>query len=293
MRSGADYLVRVIDRLAWVTTKDARGRDEDEPIAVEALRQAGVQVDVVDWDDPVVAWSTFDRVVLRSAWDYPQRLAEFLDWLRLVDAVTELVNPIALVRWSLDKHYLGELAAAGVPITPTVFVEPGESAVFPAGEFVIKPAIGAGSKDASAYGPDQHRAAHEHLNRLHTQRKSVLVQPLLASVATDGEWPLIFFHGTYSHAASKRVTLPRAGSVDDLFAAEVNAAHQASDAQIETAQAAVDVVSARLGTPAYARVDLVNDDDANPCVLEVELIEPSLFLPYAEPVAIERMVRRV
>ena len=282
--------MRVIERLAWVTTKEARGRDEDEPIAVAALRLAGVQVDVVDWDDPIAQWSSFDRVVLRSAWDYPQRLAEFLEWLQAVDAVTDLLNPIPLVRWSLDKHYLGELAAAGVPITPTEFVEPGASANFPPGEFVIKPAIGAGSKDASAYGPEQHPLAQAHIERLHKQGKSVLVQPFLASVATEGEWPLIFFGGTYSHAASKRVALPRAGTVDDLFAAEINAAHVACDAQIETAQAAMDVVSGRLGTPAYARVDLVNNDDGQPCVLEVELIEPSLFLPYAEPAAVDRMV---
>ena len=155
---------------------------------------------------------------------------------------------------------------------------------------MVKPAIGAGSKDASAYGPTSTQPPPEHIERLHAQGKSVLVQPFLASVATDGEWPLIFFRGKYSHAASKRVALPRAGSVDDLFAAETNAAHIASDAQIKTAQAAVDVVSARLGTPAYARVDLVNDDDGRPCVLELELIEPSLFLPYAEPAAVERMV---
>ena len=280
----------MIERLAWVTTKDARGRDEDEPIALAALRGAGVQVDVVDWPDPDVAWSTFDRVVLRSAWDYPQRLADFLEWLQAVDAVTDLLNPIPMVRWSLDKHYLGDLAAAGVPITPTAFVEPGDDVAFPAGDFVVKPAIGAGSKDASVYGPDQHPAAAEHVERLGAQGTSVLVQPFLASVAIAGEWPLIFFRGEYSHAASKRVALPRAGTVDDLFAAETNAPHIASTEQVATAQAAVNVVSARVGTPAYARVDLVNDDEGHPCVLEVELIEPSLFLPYAEPAAVDRMV---
>ena len=282
--------MRVIERLAWVTTKGARGRDEDEPVAIDALRRAGVHVDVVDWDDPAVEWSAFDRVALRSAWDYPERLSEFLDWLSAVDAVTELMNPIALVRWNLDKHYLGELAGAGVPITPTVFVEPGETAVFPASDFVVKPAIGAGSRDASAYGPDQHALAIEHLTRLHAQGTSVLVQPFLASVATNGEWPLVFFRGRYSHAASKRVALPWAGTVDDLFAAEVNVPHLASDEQVRVAQSAIDVVAARVGTPAYARVDLVNDDDQHPCVLEVELIEPSLFLPYAESAAVERMV---
>jgi hypothetical protein len=110
-------------------------------------------------------------------------------------------------------------------------------------------------------------------------------------VATDGEWPMVFLGGAFSHAASKRVDLPRAGSITDLFAAEVNAPHTASPAQVEVAQAAVDVVSRRLGTPRYARVDLVRDDREQYVVLEVELIEPSLFLAQADDGAAHRLAR--
>lgn len=277
----------MIRRLAWVTARAARGRDEDEPLALAALRRTGVQVDVVDWDDPAVEWAGFDRVVMRSIWDYPERLSEFVDWVDRVSAVTDLVNPAATVRWNLDKHYLIELAGAGVPITPTEFVRGGETATFPAGEFVIKPAVGAGSRDAASYRPDQHAQARAHVARLQESGRAVLVQPLLAAVATEGEWPLVFVDGRYSHAAVKRVSLPQADAVADLFAAETNAAHVATDAQIEVAQAALDVVSARLGTPVYARIDLVRDDAGRFCVLEVELIEPSLFLPYTDSVAVE------
>ena len=278
----------MIERLAWVTAREARGLDEDEPLALAALQRAGVSVDVLDWDDPEANWSRFDRVVLRSAWDYPQRLPEFLSWLEEVDAVSDLVNPPPLVHWSLDKQYLTELAEAGVPITPTVFVPPASVARFPAGDFVVKPAVGAGSRDASSYGPDQHQAAAAHVARLHAAGQTVLVQPFVKSVATEGEWPLVFFDGQFSHAASKRVALPQAGAVEDLFAAETNAGHDATEAQIEVAQAAVDLVSARLGMPTYARVDLVRDDAGQFCVLEVELIEPSLFLPYTDLAAAER-----
>ncbi len=278
----------MIERLAWVTAREARGRDEDEPLALAALQRTGVSVEVLDWDDPDVNWSRFDRVVLRSAWDYPQRLDEFLSWLEQVDAVSDLVNPPATVRWNLDKQYLAELAEAGVPITPTVFVHPGSAAAFPAEHFVVKPAVGAGSRDAAWYGADQHETAAAHVARLHASGQVVLVQPFLKSVATDGEWPLIFFHGQFSHAASKRVALPQAGTVEDLFAAETNAEHVATAAQIDVAQAAMDLVSSRLGTPAYARVDLVRDDAGQFCVLEVELIEPSLFLPYTDSAAVER-----
>ena len=212
-----------------------------------------------------------------------------MSWLEEVDAVSDLLNPPATVRWSLDKQYLAELAEAGIPITPTVFLQPGSAATFPVGDFVVKPAVGAGSRDAASYRADQHEAAVAHVARLHAAGQVVLVQPFLTSVATDGEWPLVFFDGRFSHAANKRVALPQAGAVDDLFAAETNAEYVATAAQIDVAQAAVDLVSGRLGTPAYARVDLVRDDAGQFCVLEVELVEPSLFLPYTDSAAAERL----
>lgn len=276
-------------RLAWVTTRPARGGDDDELLALAALDRVGVAVDVVDWDDTQVDWASYDRVVLRSTWDYVQRLPEFLRWLDEVDAVSRLVNPLAMVRWNLDKRYLADLAEAGVPTTPTAFVAPGEAASWPDGRCVVKPAVGAGSRDAAAYGPDQRATAEAHVARLHGAGQVVLVQPFVASVATDGEWALVFLDGVLSHAAGKRVALPRAGEVNDLHAAETVTAHVASAGQAEVARAAVDVVASRFSVPAYARVDLVRDDAGGHRVLEVELVEPSLFLPYAGPGAADRL----
>lgn len=279
-----------IHRLAWVTARAAHGRDPDEPLAVAAFAAAGVDVAVVDWDDPAVDWSSFDRVVLRSAWDYPDRFDEFLAWIERVDAVTDLRNPVDPMRWSLDKHYLAELQAAGVPITPTEFVEPGERPEFPEGGWVVKPSVGAGSRDAAAYHDGQQALATEHVERLHSRGLTALVQPRLPSVAVEGEWPMVFFAGEYSHAASKRVDLPVAGEVDDLFAAEVNVPHTADAEQIAVATAAHDVVRRRFGDLAYVRVDLVRGDDGGYCVMEVELVEPSLFLTEGGPGAVRRCV---
>ena len=132
----------MIKNLAWVTTRAAHGRDEDEPALVDALESAGCKVDIVDWDNRDINWSHFDRVVLRSAWDYPERLTEFLTWLDHVAAVSNVVNSPAIVRWNLDKNYLSELAEANISITPTVFVQPNSAATFPDGEFVVKPHSG-------------------------------------------------------------------------------------------------------------------------------------------------------
>ncbi|MCK0112971.1 hypothetical protein MWU75_12550 [Ornithinimicrobium sp. F0845] len=280
----------MIEHLAWVTTAPARGRDVDAPLAVPALRAEGVRVEVVDWDDPAVDWSRFDRVVLRSTWDYPERLAEFGPWLERVDTVTDLVNPLPVIRWSHDKRYLAELASAGVPVTPTRFVEPGSEVVLPGDDFVVKPAVGAGSREVASYGPGQHRQAHEHVTRLHEAGQVALVQPYLRSVAGEGEWPMIFLEGGFSHAANKRITLPRAGRIDGLFAEETNAAHDPSPEQLAVAEAAMGVVTDQLGAPTYGRVDLVRDDEGGFRVLEVELVEPSLFLPCADSAAVDRFV---
>lgn len=280
----------MIKSLGWVTTKAARGLDEDEPLALRALSLSGVEVAVVDWDDSQVDWARFDRVVLRSAWDYAEQLTRFLAWVDAVDEVTELRNPPAMVRWSVDKRYLLELEAAGVPIVPTNVVEPGEEPVFPSGDIVVKPAVGAGSRDAASYGAADLDLARGHVRRLQDQDRSVLVQPQLASVALDGEWPMIYLGGGYSHAASKRVALPRGGHVEGLFAAEANTTHTADAEQLAVANAAIEYVTSRLGVPTYARVDVVRDDDGQPCVLELELVEPSLFLPQADPGALTRLV---
>ena len=276
-------------RLAWVTSRAAAGLDDDEPLALAALADLGVQVDVRAWDDGTVAWPSYDRVVVRSTWDYVDRRTEFVGWLDRVDAGGRLRNPRDMMRWSLDKHYLADLAAAGVAVAPTEYCEPGDPVKFPPGEFVIKPAVGAGSRDAGAYSGAEHDLAQRHVRALHAQDRSVLVQPLLNSVVEDGEWPLVFFGGRYSHAANKRVKLPRGSVVTEFFAPEINAEYEADDDQLAVARAAVDYVIDRFGVPAYARVDLVRDGQGSPCVLEVELVEPSLFLPQADAGAARRL----
>ncbi|HEU0104389.1 MAG TPA: hypothetical protein VFR07_18930 [Mycobacteriales bacterium] len=278
-------------RLAWVTAREARGTDVDEPLALAALAAAGARVDVVEWDDPRADWAGYDRVVLRSPWDYDDRLAEFLAWADGVAAVSDLRNPVDMVRWSTDKHYLAELQEAGLPVIPTEFVEPGQQPRFPGGGVVVKPAVGAGSRDVVVYGPDGSRTdAAAHVARLHATGVSALVQPLLRSVALDGEWPLLFFGGRYSHAASKRVALPEGRPTSELYAPEATAPHDASGDQRAVAEAAVAVVTRRFGAPTYARIDLVRDDDGQFRVLEVELVEPSLFLPEGGPQAVARLV---
>jgi glutathione synthase/RimK-type ligase-like ATP-grasp enzyme len=278
-----------ITELAWVTCAGTRGHDTDEPLALAALTEVGVTVDVVDWDDPDVEWARYPRVVMRSAWDYPERLDEFVAWLTEVDAVTELLNPLPVMAWSLDKHYLSELGRAGVSVIPSTFVEPGRHPVFPSGRsgFVVKPAVGAGSRDVVRYPatPRAHERAAIHVAALHEQDRVAIVQPALSTIAELGEWPMIFLGGAFSHAANRRVALADSGSTGDFLASEQNFAATATPAMLAVAQAAIDHVHAHVGPTAYARVDVVLDDDRLPVVMEVELVEPSLFLEQHPPAA--------
>ena len=279
-------------RVALVTAREAQSLDEDLPPLTDALHHAGMDVHVVPWD-AARDWSHFDMLLLRSTWDYMSRLAEFLSWAEQASRATTLVNSLATVRWNIDKHYLGTLATAGVPVVPTTFVEPG--AAVAAGleaflasnccaDFVIKPAIGAGSRDAQRHGRHAPAAAVAHAQRLLGAGRSILVQPYLARVDEEGEAALIFFGGEFSHSVRKAALLrPGAASTTSLFATETISARAALADELEVARRALAAVP--MGAPLYARVDLIRDGAGAPLLLELELIEPSLFFGHAPDAA--------
>jgi O-ureido-D-serine cyclo-ligase len=268
-------------KIALVTAVAAFALDEDLAPLAQAIRRADGQASIVAWDDPTVSWSRFDRVVLRSPWDYTQRPQEFLAWCAGLDGHTRLLNPIEVVRWNTDKHYLADLQKAGVAIVESVFLEPGTAADgFPDyAEFVVKPAIGAGSRDTQRYIRSERAAAIAHAQRLLDECRSVLVQPYLHEVDDAGETALIFFNGVFSHAIRKGPLLLRGeGPTRALFAAEQISAREPSTAEFEVAHRVLAAIP--YGTLAYARIDLLPSADG-PKLLELELTEPSLFFDTA------------
>jgi len=282
-------------RLALVTAIAATGADEDMNLLLDACLRAGIDARVLAWDDATVSWNRFDLVLLRSPWDYTDRLPEFLAWCERVDRATRLVNPLPMLRWNTDKHYLTDLAALGVAVVPTTFVEP-DTDPLPAldaflardndmREFVVKPAISAGSRDTQRYTSAQQFAAGNHIARLQDQGRSVMLQPYLASVDEAGETALIYFDGKFSHAIRKAALLrPDAAATDALFAAEAISPRAASDAELALAGIVMGAMTQRLQLavpPLYARIDLIGGMDGEPRLLELELTEPSLFFAHA------------
>jgi glutathione synthase/RimK-type ligase-like ATP-grasp enzyme len=272
-------------KLALATAVAAYALDEDLEPLLEACRELGIDATAVAWDDMTVSWARFDAVLLRSTWDYVERLPEFLAWCERTAAITTLWNSPDVVRWNTDKRYLGELAARGVPVIESHFLAPGDdAAAMPdLDEFVVKPTVGAGSRDAQRYVRAERPAAMAHARRLLAQGRHVLVQPYLPAVDTQGETALLFFDGQYSHAIRKGPLLRRGeGPTDALFAAEQIQARTPSAAEREVA--AMALAALPFGPLPYARVDLL-PSPTGPQLLELELTEPSVFLPYGEGAA--------
>ena len=276
--------------IALVTVHAARATDADLAPLQAALLDAGAQVAIVDWDDAAVDWAVFDLVVLRSCWDYTERYVEFLIWAERVSHLTRLLNDFEIVRWNTDKHYLGELDRAGIAIVPSHFMEP-ESDLMAAlqgffdahgecAELVVKPAIGAGSRDTQRHPRHDIDAISAHVERLLRAGRSVLLQPYLDRVDDAGETALIHFDGAFSHAIRKGPLLRKdAGPTAELYAPEqIEAREPGAD---ERALAAKVLAALPFDAmPAYARVDLIRGADGSPLLLELELTEPSLFFAH-------------
>jgi len=287
--------------VALVTAIAARDLDEDLPPLERALREAGALPHITCWDDATVDWARFDLAVLRSTWDYASRLGEFLDWAERVAASTTLLNPPSVVRWNTDKHYLATLAAADVPIVPSEFIEPHDDVELglagflgrhAAAEFVVKPAVGAGSRDTQRYARTELAQAADHARRLVGADRSAVLQPYLDAVDLQGETALIFFRGLFSHAIRKGPLLRRGeGPTDALFATEEIAARAPSNDERRVAIRALAALP--FPVPLYARVDLIRDFAGQPRVLELEMTEPSLFFAHAGYAAASRFAAAI
>jgi O-ureido-D-serine cyclo-ligase len=289
-------------RIALVTARAARGTDYDMPLMLDALRAAGADAHEVDWDDDALEWSRFDLALLRSTWDYFDRLPAFLAWAERVSRQTRLLNPLDVIRWNTDKHYLAELARAGVAVVPGIFIEPGEDlqatvaewlAAHPAlRDIVVKPAVGAGSRDAQRHARGNRDAIIAHIQRMLDRKRSVLLQPYLESVDEHGETALLFFEGAFSHAIRKGPLLKRgAGSTTGLYAEETIEPRTPSADELAVAKDALAAMPFGQ-TLLYARVDLIRDDVGAPRLLELELVEPSVFAANADGVA-ERFAQAI
>lgn len=268
-------------RLAFVTYAALPDLSADDRLAVAALVSRGVDVTAAVWDDPAVRWADFDGVVVRSCWDYHLREAELRAWLDALDAAgVRTWNPTPLLRWNMDKSYLREVGARGVPVVPTRWIGAGDTdalarVLADAGwaRAVVKPVVSASAHETWVTTTAQAPADETRFRAL--ARRGAMVQGFLDAVVEDGEWSIVFLGGRFSHAVLKR---PRAG--DFRVQAEKGGSATAMvppPAILDQAARALAAAPAERGAPLYARVDgcVV---DGRFVLMELELLEPSLFL---------------
>ena len=259
----------------------ARGLDTDLPLLVNEFIALGQHVQIVDWDDPSFDWAQFDVTIVRSPWDYHERHAEFLRWIDRVSVVTHLHNSPDVLRWNTDKRYLADLIDAGIAVIPTSFLTTQadvEKFSF-ADDVVLKPTVSAGSNNTHRFVNDA-AAAATCAGELVAQGRVVMVQPYQRSIDEMGETGLVYFGGQFSHAFRKGAILGAQSRIANSLFVQEEISHTTAQAdELLLGGAVLEYITSRFGSaPLYARVDMVESEDATPTLMEVELTEPSFFL---------------
>ncbi|HWG34727.1 MAG TPA: hypothetical protein VN650_11190 [Gemmatimonadaceae bacterium] len=267
--------------IAFVTSTAHPDLTPDDQLAVAQLERRRARVTAAIWNDPSVDWTAFDAIIIRSTWDYHHRAAEFRAWIDALEAAGAPVwNPPPVLRWNMEKTYLRDLERAGVPIVPTEWLEKGTNPDL-AGllaergwmDAVVKPVI-------SAAATRTWRVSHATVLDVGVQfaesldAGDVMVQPFMPEIQTRGEWSLMFIDGDFSHAVRK---MPTGGDfrVQTGFGGR-SITDQPDGEVIRAAQRVLDVAPSPW---LYARVDGI-ETDAGFVLLELEMLEPSLFFSH-------------
>jgi glutathione synthase/RimK-type ligase-like ATP-grasp enzyme len=265
----------------------------DDEHAIEPLARLGWRVATLSWRQAEIPWSDFDAVVIRSTWDYWNDVPAFLDTLARIHRQAPLANPLDLVHWNLAKTYLRDLEGKGVGIVPTLWLDDllptalaGHAERLGGDELVVKPVVGANGEDAFRLTPgDDPERLQAIAGRF--RGRPCMLQPFLHAVQEEGEYSLFFFSGEYSHAILKVPAAEEFRSQEER-GAEIHAVQPQADLLARGRQA----LAAVTPPPLYARVDLVRNAAGEFEVMELELIEPSLYLR-TDPGAPERFARAV
>jgi len=268
-------------RCAFLTMTDRQGYTIDDELALAPLGERGILVDTLAWNQEGIDWSRYGLVVVRSTWDYQHRIEAFLARLAEIEASgARLQNDLDLMRWNLDKRYLRDLAEQAVPTIPTLWLDR-----LPAGALaslfdelqtevmILKPQVGAGAHGAWKLTRDNLAGQASEIEAFYGDR-TLMAQPFVPSVESEGEISLIFFEGHFSHALQK---LPKTGDFrsQEEFGSRLTPLTPEPEL-LSTAELALATLSS---PPLYARVDLLRSPTPQQFwLIELELVEPSLYL---------------
>lgn len=280
-------------KCAFLTLDERGDYVIDDEHAIAPLEQLGWQVSTLSWRQSEVPWSEFDFVVVRSTWDYWGDIPAFLETLHEIDSVTRLANPLDIIHWNLEKTYMLDLEGKGIGIVPTIWPDTVHSGSFPGffaalatEELVIKPVVGANGEDAYRISADGELPRLEKICE-RFRKKRGMVQKFMPAILEEGEYSLFYFNGSFSHAILK---IPRGSEFrsQEEHGSEIRTVTP-EEKLLSRGQQVLATLSA---VPLYGRVDFVRDDSGDFAVMELELIEPSMYLR-TDPGAPERFARAI
>jgi glutathione synthase/RimK-type ligase-like ATP-grasp enzyme len=272
--------------IALATCYEFSNLIEDEAPLVTALEQRSVKVTPVVWDSTEISWTAYDFVIVRNIWDYYRQPQTYLAWLDYLEAKhVRIYNPIPLLRWNMNKHYLAELSQAGIRIPPSVFVQHISQNLAQTlaekgwQDAVVKPLISGSGENTWRINPSNAADYQQQFDFIQA-RFGAMIQVYTSQISSEGEYSLIFFGGEFSHAVLKRpaengffVQSEHGGSTTPISVAPEIVAQ--AKAALEATQKITGIL------PLYARVDGYLDDGAF-VLMELECIEPELFFRYNE-----------
>lgn len=263
----------------------AEDPDYDTPLLLPALAARGADPTAVVWHDAAVDPASFDLLVIRSPWDYPERPAEFAAWLDRAERATRVVNSPATMRWNLDKTYLRDLESAGIRVVPTTYATTADAAgaaIDAHKRVVVKPAVSAGARDTGLFDASD-AAAVALATRIVARGDVAMIQPEIEELSEGHEKALYVIGGDLTHAISKGAILAPGGGFRGGVYRENPVPVEATPAERAFAADVLRAVRRATGgeAPLYARVDTVDSARYGLCLLEVELVEPALNLHVA------------
>ena len=267
-------------RCAFLTMDTLDGYVSDDELVYQPMREVGWNIDSVSWHRTGVDWSQYDTVLIRTTWDYHKNYEKFLETLNAISlSGTRLVNPFELIKWNIHKTYLRDLEWKGIRIVPALWPEKidREHLYFAMDEFgvqeiVVKPVISAGARNTFRIRyDDAEPVVEEAVNLL--AGKECMIQPFMQNVIAEGEYSVFYFDASYSHAVLK-TPKPYDFRVQEEHGGVIQSVAVPDPILLERSLRVLHVLDQ---LPFYARVDWVRDQNGEYCLMELELIEPSLY----------------
>lgn len=271
-------------KVAFLSIDNVREFEYFDHLLFEPLNKLGWDVEEVSWRKEFVNWNNYTAVIVRSTWDYQSDPQNFLRVLEQINkSSAHLENNISILKWNMNKSYLYDLEKNGVRIVKTLWQKSFDSENaekyfehFNVDEIIIKPNISACAENTFRLNKDNYSAELNSLKSIFANR-DFMVQPFMKSIIEEGEYSLLFFDGNYSHTNLKK---PKKNDF------RVQAEHGGIFTSVKPSERmllrAKNIISKINPTPLYGRVDLVRTDDDDFALMELELIEPSLYLQVDE-----------